>query len=323
MVIGYWLLKTTMKKRAFIIIAMIACCVAAFAQREQVGEAVTFHDTTWYDRGFDVYIAGGMFWGGRQTALYYNGSRYNECNLNYIFGNEYRTRELLEAVVKVYPHISMNDQIGYNEADLNMLPTYNLAANIGLGVRYKIRDNWAIALSYSFSRLTTTNKLLLTYTSVSGNLIRAPELTLSGKEDRSMIDLSVSYLFSGVHPIIKPFVELGAQFNYAKVKKFDAVLLDGRNNPVYTQTLMDIYNGGNYVPGVDMQTYDVIYGGPGFGISASVGLKFVINKYVSLDPTFYFCASRLHLEPYGTKVMSLNYGAMLRVVMNDFFFQNR
>ena len=312
-----------MKKRAFIIIAMIACCVAAFAQREQVGEAVTFHDTTWYDRGFDVYIAGGMFWGGRQTALYYNGSRYNECNLNYIFGNEYRTRELLEAVVKVYPHISMNDQIGYNEADLNMLPTYNLAANIGLGVRYKIRDNWAIALSYSFSRLTTTNKLLLTYTSVSGNLVRAPELTLSGKEDRSMIDLSVSYLFSGVHPIIKPFVEIGAQFNYAKVKKFDAVLLDERNNPVYTQTLMDIYNGGNYVPGVDMQTYDVIYGGPGFGISASVGLKFVINKYVSLDPTFYFCASRLHLEPYGTKVMSLNYGAMLRVVMNDFFFQNR
>ena len=299
------------------------CCIAAFAQREQVGEAVTVHDTTWYDRGFDFYIGGGMFWGGRQTALYYNGSINNECNLMYIFDNEYRTRELLEAVVKVYPHISMNDQIGYNEADLNMLPTYNLAANIGLGVRYKIRDNWAIALSYSFSRLTTTNKLLLTYTSVSGNLVRAPELTLSGKEDRSMIDLSVSYLFSGVHPIIKPFVEIGAQFNYAKVKKFDAVLLDERNNPVYTQTLMDIYNGGNYVPGVDMQTYDVIYGGPGFGISASVGLKFVINKYVSLDPTFYFCASRLHLEPYGTKVMSLNYGAMLRVVMNDFFFQNR
>ena len=312
-----------MKKRAFVVIAIIACCIAAHAQREQIGEAVTFHDTTWYDRGFDFYIGGGMFWGGRQTALYYNGSRYNECNLNYIFDNEYRTRELLEAVVSVYPHISMSDEIGYNEADLNMLPTYNLAANIGLGVRYKIRNNWAVALSYTFSRLTTTNKLLLTYTSVSGNLVRAPELTLSGKEDRSMIDLSVSYLFSGVHKIVKPFVEIGAQFNYAKVKKFDAVLLDGRNNPVYTQTLMDIYNGGNYVPGVDMQTYDVIYGGPGFGVSASAGLKIVINRYVSVDPTFYFCASRLHLEPYGSKVMSLNYCAMLRVVMNDFFFQNR
>ena len=316
-------MNKSMKKLIVITVALIACCVAAYAQREQIGEAVTFHDTTWYDRGFDVYIGGGMFWGGRQTALYYNGSRYNECNLNYIFDNEYRVRELLEAVVKVYPHISMSDQIGYNESDLNMLPNYTVSASVGVGVRYKIRNNWGISLSYMFSRLSTTNKLLLTYTSISGNLYDAPELTLVGKEDRSMIDLSVSYLFSGVHPIVKPFVEVGAQFNYAKVKKFDAILLDKRNNPVYTQTLMDIYNGGNYVPGVDMQTYDVIYGGPGFGASFSAGLKIVVNKFVSIDPTFYFCASRLHLEPYGNKVMSLNYGAMVRVVMNDFFFQNR
>ncbi len=310
-------------RRFCVILLVLLSCFAAYAQREQVGEAVTFHDTTWYDRGFDVYIGGGMFWGGRQTALYYNGSRYNECNLNYIFDNEYRVRELLEAVVKVYPHISMSDQIGYNESDLNMLPNYTVSASVGVGVRYKIRNNWGISLSYMFSRLSTTNKLLLTYTSISGNLYDAPELTLVGKEDRSMIDLSVSYLFSGVHPIVKPFVEVGAQFNYAKVKKFDAILLDKRNNPVYTQTLMDIYNGGNYVPGVDMQTYDVIYGGPGFGASFSAGLKIVVNKFVSIDPTFYFCASRLHLEPYGNKVMSLNYGAMVRVVMNDFFFQNR
>ena len=251
-------------RRFCVILLVLLSCFAAYAQREQIGEAVTFHDTTWYDRGFDVYIGGGMFWGGRQTALYYNGSRYNECNLNYIFDNEYRVRELLEAVVKVYPHISMSDQIGYNESDLNMLPNYTVSASVGVGVRYKIRNNWGISLSYMFSRLSTTNKLLLTYTSISGNLYDAPELTLVGKEDRSMIDLSVSYLFSGVHPIVKPFVEVGAQFNYAKVKKFDAILLDKRNNPVYTQTLMDIYNGGNYVPGVDMQTYDVIYGGPGF-----------------------------------------------------------
>ncbi len=310
-------------RRFCVILLVLLSCFAAYAQREQIGEAVTFHDTTWYDRGFDVYFGGGMFWGGRQTALYYNGSRYNECNLNYIFDNEYRVRELLEAVVKVYPHISMSDQIGYNESDLNMLPNYTVSASVGVGVRYKIRNNWGISLSYMFSRLSTTNKLLLTYTSISGNLYDAPELTLVGKEDRSMIDLSVSYLFSGVHPIVKPFVEVGAQFNYAKVKKFDAILLDKRNNPVYTQTLMDIYNGGNYVPGVDMQTYDVIYGGPGFGASFSAGLKIVVNKFVSIDPTFYFCASRLHLEPYGNKVMSLNYGAMVRVVMNDFFFQNR
>ena len=296
---------------------------AGFAQREQVGEVVTFHDTTWYDRGFDFYIGGGMFSGGKKSALYYNGSRYNECNLNYLFDNEYRRREILEEVVKLYPHISMNDEIGYREEDLNMNPQYNLSACVTLGVRYKIRDNWGLSLSYTFSRLTAINKLLLTYTSVSGNNYKAPELTLSGKEDRSMIDLSVSYLFSGVHRIVKPFVEVGAQFNYVRVKKFDAILLDEHNNPQLTLTLLDPYGGASYVPGVDMQTYDVIYGGGGFGFSFATGLKFVVNKYVSLDPTFYGCMSRLNLPVYGEKPWTFNYGVMLRVVMNDFFFHNR
>ena len=108
-------MKRMMKKRAIIIIAIIACCVAGFAQREQIGEVVTFRDTTWYDRGFDFYIGGGMFFGGKKSALYYNGSSHNECNLNYLFDNEYRRREILEKVVQLYPHISMSDQIGFRE----------------------------------------------------------------------------------------------------------------------------------------------------------------------------------------------------------------
>lgn len=310
-------------KQAIITVVIVVCCLAGFAQREQVGEAVTFHDTTWYDRGFDFYIGGGMFFGGKKSALYYNGSRYNECNLDYLFDNEYRRREILEAITEIYPHISMNDEIGYREEDLNMNPQYNLSACVTLGVRYKIRNNWGLSLSYTFSRLTAINKLLLTYTSVSGNNYRAPELTLSGKEDRSMIDLSMSYLFSGAHRVVKPFIELGAQFNYVRVKKFDAVFLDEHNNPKLTLTLLDPYGGAGYVPGVDMQTYDVIYGGGGFGVSFATGLKLVVNKYVSIDPTFYGCMSRLNLQVYGEKPFTFNYGVMLRVVMNDFFFRNR
>ena len=297
--------------------------VVSFAQREEVGEAVTFHDTTWYDRGFDLYIGGGMFWGGKKTALYYNGSRYNECNLDYLFKNEYRMKEIQEAVVKLYPYVSMSDKIYYREQDLNLMPTYNLSSWIGLGVRYKIRNNWGISLSYSFSRLTVNTKVLLEVEGmVPTNTRPQPEMTLSAKEDRSMIDLSASYLFSDVHRMIKPFIEVGAQFNYVRVKKFDALLLDEHNNPALSLTLLDPYGGENYVPGVDMQTYDVIYGGPGFGGSFSAGLKIVVNKYVSIDPTFYGCFSQLHIKPYGERVMSFNYGAMVRVVVNDFFIQN-
>jgi hypothetical protein len=134
-----------------------------------------------------------------------------------------------------------------------------------------------------------------------------------------MIDLSVSYLFSDLSRLVKPFIEVGAQFNYVRVKKFDAILLDSHNTPALTLTLLDPYGGESYVPGVDMQTYNVIYGGPGYGISFSAGLKLVINRYVSIDPTFYGCFSHLHIKPYGQSVMTFNYGAMLRVVVNDFF----
>ena len=315
-----------MSKKSFLLgLVLVAMMlpVVTFAQREEVGEAVTFHDTTWYDRGFDLYIGGGMFWGGKKTALYYNGSRYNECNLDYLFKNEYRMKEIQEAVVKLYPYVSMSDKIYYREQDLNLMPTYNLSSWIGLGVRYKIRNNWGISLSYSFSRLTVNTKVLLEVEGmVPTNTRPQPEMTLSAKEDRSMIDLSASYLFSDVHRMIKPFIEVGAQFNYVRVKKFDALLLDEHNNPALSLTLLDPYGGENYVPGVDMQTYDVIYGGPGFGGSFSAGLKIVVNKYVSIDPTFYGCFSQLHIKPYGERVMSFNYGAMVRVVVNDFFIQN-
>ncbi len=316
--------------RIIIVAIFLLSGFSAFAQREQVGETVTFHDTTWYDRGFDFYIGGGMFFGGKKSALYYNGSSRNECGLDYLFDNKYRREEILAAVNEIsHQVVSMNDEIGFREEDLNWNSQYNLSACVSLGVRYKIRDNWGVSLSYSFSRLTAINKLLLTYTSVSGNNYKAPELTLSGKEDRSMIDLSVSYLFSGAHRVVKPFLEVGAQFNYARVKKFDAVLLDEHNNPQLTLTLLDPYGGASYVPGVDMQTYDVIYGGGGFGFSFATGLKLVVNKYVSLDPTFYGCMSRLNLPVYDLqsksveKPFTFNYGVMLRVVMNDFFFHNR
>ena len=309
-----------MKKLVLIAFALLYSLMAV-AQREEIGQAVTFHDSTWYDRGFDFYIGGGMFWGGKKTALYYNGSSYNECGLDYIFDNEYRLREIKEAVVKLYPYVSMSDEIGYNEADLNMNPTYNLSTSIGLGVRYKIRDNWGVSLSYQFARLTTVNKVLLDVKGMASSNTRPfPEMTLRGVEDRSMIDLSMSYLFSKVHRIVKPFIEVGAQFNYVKVKKFDAILLDEHNNPELTLTLLDLYNGQNYYPGIQPQ--DVIFGGPGYGASFSAGLKIVINKYVSLDPTFYGCVSQLHLYPYGEKMMTFNYGVMLRVVVNDFFVHN-
>ena len=307
---------------AVFMVSFIFLAANSYAQREKIGEAVTYYDTTWYDRGFDFHIGGGVFFGSKINARYYNGSKENECNLNYLLTNQYRMEEIKRAVIQIYPHVSQSDVLGYREEDLNWNPRYNVSALISLGIRWKIRKNWGVSLSYAFSRMTVTNRLLLTYTSVSGNNVRAPELTLFGKEDRSMIDLSLSYLFSQTHKIVKPFVEVGVQFNYQKLKSFDAILLDDKKNEVLKLSLIDRY-GAPYVPGVDQYDNGYIFGGPGVGFSFSAGLKFVVNKFVSIDPAFYGCYSYLNLKALGDRQFSFNYGAMVRVVMNDFFFQNR
>ena len=159
-------------------------------------------------------------------------------------------------------------------------------------------------------------------------MYKQPVVAIVGKEYRSMIDLSASYLFSQVSPIVKPFVELGLQFNYAKAKSFEAALLDKNGKMVgNTYSLLNIYDNQGYYPGA--QTYDYTFGGPGFGFSGAAGLKIVCGKYVSIDPTFYCYFGRLGIyqgknaSGQGENKFTFNYGAQIRIVMSDFFFSNK
>ena len=100
-----------------------------------------------------------------------------------------------------------------------------------------------------------------------------------------------------------------------KVKEFNAII-EGEKFE-----LLDWYRGQAYVPGVDRQKLNVIYGGPGFGFSAAAGLKIVCTKVISVDTIFYISISKLGLKDYNDfDKHSINYGAYIRFVMNDSFF---
>lgn len=303
----------------------------SFAQSDiQTEETpVKITDKSWADRGFDFFISGGMLFGDKFNANYYNGSKYNENSLNFVFSNQYWYKEWHRTVSDYYPHISMSDRIYVNDPDdMDWNLHYKLSLMVSLGARYKLGNGWAIALSYSFSRLTTSTQVLLSSNAVTGNMYKQPVVAIVGKEYRSMIDLSASYLFSQVSPIVKPFVELGLQFNYAKAKSFEAALLDKNGKMVgSTYSLLNIYDNQGYYPGA--QTYDYTFGGPGFGFSGAAGLKIVCGKYVSIDPTFYCYFGRLGIyqgknaSGQGENKFTFNYGAQIRIVMSDFFFSNK
>lgn len=303
----------------------------SFAQSDiQTEETpVKITDKSWADRGFDFFISGGMLFGDKFNANYYNGSKYNENSLNFVFSNQDWYEEWQRTVSEYYPHISMSDRIYVNDPDdMDWNLHYKLSLMVSLGARYKLGNGWAIALSYSFSRLTTSTQVLLSSNAVTGNMYKQPVVAIVGKEYRSMIDLSASYLFSQVSPIVKPFVELGLQFNYAKAKSFEAALLDKNGKMVgSTYSLLNIYDNQGYYPGA--QTYDYTFGGPGFGFSGAAGLKIVCGKYVSIDPTFYCYFGRLGIyqgknaSGQGENKFTFNYGAQIRIVMSDFFFSNK
>lgn len=320
-----------MMKRISLTLLLFCAMAMSFAQNNPQPQEtqVKITDKTWCDRGFDFYIGGGMLFGSPFNANYYNGSNLNENSLNYVFSNQYWYEEWQRTVSEAYPHISMSDHIYVNDPkDFDWNLNYKLSMMVSLGARYKLGKGWAIALSYQFSRLTTSTQVLLSSNAVTGNMYKQPVVAIVGKEYRSMIDLSASYLFSQVHKVVKPFVELGLQFNYAKAKSFDAVLLDKENHLVgNTYSLLNIYDNQGYYPGA--QTFDYVFGGPGFGFSGAAGLKIVCGKYVSIDPTFYCYMGRLGIyqgksaSGQGENKFTFNYGAMLRIVMNDFFFSNK
>jgi len=232
-------------KRISLTLLLFCAMAMSFAQNNPQPQEtqVKITDKTWCDRGFDFYIGGGMLFGSPFNANYYNGSSLNENSLNYVFSNQYWYEEWQRTVSEAYPHISMSDHIYVNDPkDFDWNLNYKLSMMVSLGARYKLGKGWAIALSYQFSRLTTSTQVLLSSNAVTGNMYKQPVVAIVGKEYRSMIDLSASYLFSQVHKVVKPFVELGLQFNYAKAKSFDAVLLDKENHLVgNTYSLLNIY----------------------------------------------------------------------------------
>lgn len=318
---------------------LLGWALPTMAQQPVSEEFVKYSDTTWYDRGFDLFIGGGAFFGNSFNANYYNGSNLNENNLAYIFDNKYYNEELMLLINEAYPYIGIStpcmpaDESNGPSNSYDWQTRYKVRTMISLGARYKFRQGFGLSLSYSFSRLTATSRCLLdVQDGLLGNERAKPEMLMVGKEDRSMIDLSASYLFSMVSRVVKPFIELGVQFNYAKVKSFDAMLLDQDRNTVGREfSLLNIYDSQGYYPGA--QTQDIIWGGPGFGFSGAAGLKIVCSPSVSIDPTFYCSFSRSNIyqlrnTPVATfsnqeNKFTLNYGVLVRIVMNDFFFSKR
>lgn len=293
-------------KKLLLSIALLLAFLPAFPQDYED------EDLNYPGPGADFIIAGGIYFGGKVPAGYYSGIPTNENNLNYIFNNQSWRHEIARLIADNNPNTSPNDSIWIKEYPMDM--RYKPAMSVSLGVSYRFNKHWRMTLYYSFARLVAKDVFTVGFP----NLVPGNEsndylmYVIMGKENRSFFDLTGSYTFH-VNKVVKPFIELGAQFNFVRVKSFDAII----ENKTYN--LLNVYGSSTYIAGAGMQELDTKYGGAGFGVMGAAGIKFAFNQWISVDPCFYISFGKVGLNGY--KNFHFNYGAYVRIVMSDAVFQ--
>jgi opacity protein-like surface antigen len=272
---------------------------------------------SWQRKGFEFFICGGTYFASSKTARYYNGAPYNNINLDLLFKNQYHRDTVRVLLKNVYPYIDNNFEVN---VDYEYKTRYNVAMDVALGVKYRFTKNFYLELSYSFRRLTAQKYFDFRFPGgIDGNKENPPyskRQSLVAKEDRHYIDLSVGYVFH-LHPIAKPFLAVGAHFNYIELKQFFAAI-EGENFD-----LISIAKYPDHIPGVQQMPNYRVWSGPGYGLSLTAGLKIAINSSVSLDPVFQmsigsFGNSR-NLPNFNT-THCFNFMAGIRIVMCDAMF---
>ncbi len=264
--------------------------------------------------GADIIVAGGIYFGGKAPAGYYSGIPSNENNLGYIFNNESWRQDIIKLIADHHSEVSINSDKDFKVKEYPADMHYSMAMSVALGVSYRFDAHWRINLYYTFARLTAKDAFTVGFKNLVPSNVSNDYLIymLVGKENRSFFDLTGSYTFQA-NKIVKPFIEFGAQFNFVRVKSFDAVI-EGREF-----NLLDVYGGSTYVAGAGMQELDTRYGGPGWGVLADVGVKLAFSKSVSVDPCFYVSFGKVGLNGY--KDYHFNYGVYIRLVLSDAMFQ--
>jgi hypothetical protein len=195
--------------------------------------------------------------------------------------------------------------------------------DISLGARYRFNRNWYCELSYSYRRISCENKFCFDFPGgIDGNKENPPYSnweSLIAKEERHYIDFSIGYIFQE-NRIAKPFISIGAQFNYINIKSFLAIIEDKPFD------LVSIARYPHYIPNVQYPINYRVWAGPGYGFSVTAGLKLVATHMVSLDPVFQlsmgsFGHSR-NLPDFNTN-LCFNYMVGVRLVVNSGFLSKK
>jgi len=252
---------------------------------------------------WDFGINFGTYFANKYTANYYNGSDRNVNTISWVMTNKYWYDE-----IKLI--LNAADRVTVKEIPTNM--HYNVALSGGLFFRYNFTHNWAMFVEFNYAQFKTDG--LFTVQVDSAEYLTLQDLRLCGihgREQRVNLDLGAHCRFPVYKKKMNLFLQAGMNVNYLKVLKSYI------NFNEHEYSIINIYGSQNYVPNSNLQEYQTIQGGFGYGLYASGGMGFTFSRQIGLEFGGYLNYSQVALEGY--KQFSPSEGIYIRFVLNNLF----
>lgn len=248
-------------------------------------------------KGWKFGISMGMYFAGKETADFYNGSPENENNIKWILNNYYWYEEIKQQLnghnILKMPDDSTQWWIYYPYG-----MKYNAAITPGFYAKYNFNNSTGVFIQTNYVKLKTSGYFNMAIDSVT--YTSEPALRtgyIIGKEERINIDVGISKFYD-VNELIKIFIETGLNINSTQVLE-SRIKIGAKEYSIINRY------GKSYVPNTNMQEYNVYQGGIGFGIFLNGGVKFVVSDNLSFDPGIQLYWKNTKLPRYDDFGMDL------------------
>ncbi len=292
---GENVIRIMIKKSSITLILLLACILLPVYVSGQTDSTNT---------GWKVALNAGFFIPSNHSAAFYNGREYNENKISFILKNQYQYNDILSL-------LEASDT--FRLAGLPEKMKYTPTLMVGFSFRNNFRENRAWFIQFNQVKLRAADFYSLEV-DPKPFIATDPDyrtFSIIGEENRYLFDLGYSHEFKLRSPMFRPFADVGFSLSNTRVRSHKIRVGEREFS------LINIYGSNSYVPNTDLQTFEVIQGGLGYGGFANVGVKLYVNNYISLDPTVHFYLATVKLEGYNQ--LRPHYFLNIRLSVNNLF----
>lgn len=259
--------------------------------------------------GWKIALNSGLFLSSNHSASFYNGQDYNDNTINFILKNQYHFNDIMAL-------LEASDTFRLHGLPVKM--RYNPALMIGFSFRNNFAEDKAWFIQFNQTKLKAADVYTLEV-DPRDQIATEPDLRtfmIWGEEQRYLFDLGYSQEFEGSRPMFRPFIEAGITLTNTKVKAHKIFVVERE------YSLINLYGNQPYIPGSNMQEFNVEQGGIGYGGFINAGIKLYVNHYFSLDPTIHLYFATTNLDRYNHLRPHLFFNIRMSV-NNLFIFQEK